>query len=268
MTSVFANTLWGYRIGIGLTALGLFAINLFIVYTFEAFGGMEAAEQFEQLIPESLKGLFKAQGGFAADANGFLAADYRHPIYLVAVAALVIALCSGAVAKEIERGTILVLLASPLARWRLLSAKTAVLVTGLLIVLAAAWLGTWAGSMTVGITDQVTMSIFLRVQLNMLALAVAIGGYALLLSAIGNDSGQVTAWTSGITLGMFFVDFLSTLWSPAGPLGPLTVFYYYDPLAIARDGGIPWLDIGVLTGVGAVGLAAALVMFQRRDIAR
>ena len=122
--------------------------------------------------------------------------------------------------------------------------------------------------MAVGITDQVSMSVFIRVQLNVLALAVALGGYALLISAMSNDGGQVTAWTAGITVGMFFVDFLATLWSPAEPLGPLTIFYYYDPLAIAKDGGIPWLDIGVLLAVGAVGFVAALVTFQRRDIAR
>ena len=268
MISLFANTLWSYRTGIALTALGLFAINLLIVYTFEAFGGIEAVDQFEQLIPESMKGLFKAQGGFATDANGFLALDYRHPIYLVAVSALVITLCSGAVAKEIERGTILVLLACPLARWRLLFAKAAVVVAGVLVLLVAAWLGTWVGSMAVGVTDQVTMTVFIRVQFNVLALTVALGGYALLISAMSNDGGQVTAWTAGITVGMFFVDFLATLWSPAEPLGPLTIFYYYDPLAIAKDGGIPWLDIGVLAVVGAVGFIAALVVFQRRDIAR
>ena len=268
MASIFARTLWGYRTGIGLTALGLFAINLFLVYTYQAFGGMEAAELFEEFIPESLKGLFKAEGGFAADANGYLAIEYRHPIYLVAVAALVIALCSGAVAKEIERGTILVLLASPMARWRLLSAKTAVLMAAVLIVLATAWLGTWAGSVMVGITDEVAMTVFLRVQLNMLALAMAIGGLTLLISAMANEGGMVTAWASGIALAMYFVDFLSTLWSPVEPLGLLTVFYYFDPLGIARDGGIPWLDIGVLLGIAAAGMAAALVTFQRRDIAR
>jgi ABC-2 type transport system permease protein len=265
--SVFTHTLWGYRVGIALTALGLFAINLLIVYTFEAFGGMEAAEQFEKLIPESLKGLFKAQGGFATNADGFLAADYRHPIYLVAVSALVIALSSGAVAKEIERGTILMLLGCPLSRRQLLTAKTGAIVAGLLAVLLAAWLGTWMGSIVVGITDQVNMTVFLRVQLNMLALAVAIAGYALLISALGSDGGQTTAWTAGTTVGMFFLDFLATLWSPAESLGPLSIFYYYDPLSIARDGGIPWLDISVLLGVGAVGFIAALVVFQRRDIA-
>lgn len=268
MRSVFAQTLWGYRTGIALTAVGLFAISLLIVYTFDAFGGVEAAQEFEEVIPDSIKALLKAQGGFASNANELLAADYRHPIYLVAIAAFVIAVASGAVAREVERGTILVLLSSPIARWQFLTAKAGALVAGLLVLLAAAWVGTWVGSLVTGVADEVTMTVFLRVLFNTLALALAIAGYTLLISSVNSDGSPTTAVAAGITVTMFFVDFLATLWSPAEPLGLLTVFHYYDPLAIAREGGIPWLDIGVLMGTGAMGFAAALVVFQRRDIAR
>jgi len=268
MLSVFFQTARGYRLGMGVTAAGLFAISLLVVYVFQAFGGLEVARQMEQFLPESIKALLKAQGGFATDANGFLAADYRHPIYLIALSAFVIASGTGAVAREVERGTVLVVLACPIARWRFLSARVGAMVAGLAVLLAGAWLGTWVGSVLTGLTAEVHMSVFLKVVFNAGALALAVGGYTLLISALSSDGAQATAQAAGITVAMFFLDFLATLWGPAEPLGPLSIFRYYDPLAIADNGGVPWRDVGVLLAVGAVGFAAALAVFQRRDIAR
>ena len=268
MLSVFRNTLWGYRMGLTLTTLGLFGISLLIVYTFEGFGGKEAAEQIEQLFPDSLKALFKAQGGFASDATGFLAVDYRHPFYFVVTLGFVIALSSGALAKEIERGTILVLLTSPLAKWKLLLAKFFVLVIGLIIILAGSWIGTWLGSVLVGISDEVNMMAFLRIQLNMLALGLAVGGYSIFISARSSDGGQVTAWATGITVVMYFLDYLAMLWGAISALGPFSIFYYFDPLQVAKSGAIPWVNVLILLGVGIFGLIAAVITFHRRDIAR
>lgn len=224
------------------------------------------AQELMAMMPDSLNALLKASGGFATDANGFLAIDHRHPIYLVIVSAFVIALASGTVAKEIEHGTILVLLACPIARWRLLSSKTGAIVVSLSTILIGALAGTWLGSIAANLSHEVSMPIFFRIQLNVLALGLAIGGYTVLISSASSDGGQATGWATGITVAMFFVDYLATLWSPAAPLGPLTVFHYFDPLAIARSQSVPWKDTLVLIGIGLVGFSSALVVFQRRDI--
>ena len=267
MPSVFWQALAGYRVALILVGLGLFGLSLLVVYTFRSLGGIEGMERLVELLPETVKALLKAQGGFATTANGYLAADYRHPVYIVTIAAFVIGAASGAISREVERGSIVLLLACPLARWRLLLAKSAALALGLLVLLVAAWMGTWVGSLVTGLSDQVDMMVFVRVQLNGLALALAIGGYALLISARSSDGGHTTALAAGIAVVMFFVDFLATLWSPAEFLGPLSLFHYYDPLAIAQEGGMAWRDVGVLLGAAAAGLGLALVSFQRRDIA-
>ena len=268
MTDIFLRTFQGYRMALLLVGLGLFALTLLIVYTFEAFGGLEAAERLEELIPESMRALLKAQGGFGTTATGYLAADYRHPLYIVIVSAFVISAAGGAVSREVERGTILLLLACPVPRWRFLTAKIGAMVGGLMVVLALALAGTWVGTLATGLTDQVDMSVILRVQLNGLALALAIGGYAVLISALSSDGSRATGLAAALTVAFFFLDFLAILWGPAGPAGPASIFHYYDPLAIAQEGGIPWRDIGVLLGVGAAGFALALAGFQRRDINR
>ena len=268
MVSVFRQTLRGYRMALFLVGLGLFALTLLVVYSFQAFGGIEGAERIEELLPESIKALLKAQGGFATTADGFLAVDYRHPIYLILLSAFVIGTASGAVSREVERGAILLLLACPIPRWRFLTGKASAMVVGLLVLVVVAWTGTWVGTLATGITDQVNMMVFVRVQLNVLALGLAIGGYSLLFSALGDDGGHTIGLAAGVTVVMFFVDFMAVLWSPMEPLGPLSPFHYYNPLAIAQNGGVPWRDVGVLLGVGVIGFILALVGFQRRDIVR
>ena len=70
MIEIFRRSLAGYRYGLASVALGLFLISVMIVYMFDAFGGLEAFEDLFDLLTEGLKALFRAQGGFAASAEG------------------------------------------------------------------------------------------------------------------------------------------------------------------------------------------------------
>ena len=62
------------------------------------------------------------------------------------------------------------------------------------------------------------------------------------------------------------MDFVAELWEPLEFLGPLTVFHYYNPIDIVQHGTVPWSHALVLIGVAATGYAAAIAVFQRRDI--
>ncbi len=141
------------------------------------------------------------------------------------------------------------------------------MVAGVAVLLVAVWLGTWVGTLITGMTGEVQMIVLSRTLVNLFALALAIGGIAVLLSSVGSDGGQVVSVAAGIAVGMFVADFIAAIWSPAEPVGVLSVFHYYDPLRVSREGTLPWRDLAVLFGVALAGFAAALVAFQRRDVA-
>ena len=267
MLELFRRTVVGQRIGLGAVALGLFSISLIIVHTFQALGGVEVIETFFELLPDGIKALLRAQGGVATDAEGYIAADYRHPLYLVAIGAFVVATSVGSIAREIERGTILMLLAAPIERWRFLAAKVAALIVGIVALAVAAWAGTWVGLIMTGI-EGVSMAVFLQIQLTTCALAFAMAGIGLLVSSATSDGGQAMGITTAVLVTMYFVDFLSVLWGPAEPLGPASLFHYYDPLAVSRNNALSLFDLVVLLGVGITGTGFAFVIFQRRDIMR
>jgi ABC-2 type transport system permease protein len=267
MIELFRRSMAGQRVGLASVALALFGLSLILAISFEAIGGGEAVETFFDLLPDALKALLGAQGGIPTSAEAFLAADYRHPLYLITLSAFVIASSVGAIAREIERGTVLILLAAPIARWRFLAAKVAALAVGILVLATAAWVGTWLG-VTITDTEDVSMTTFARVQVTTVLLGFAIGGIGLLVSSLNSDGSQAMGVTAGIIVVMYFVDFLSLLWGTAEPIGPLSIFHYYDPLAIVRAGVVPTADALVLAAVAVVTTAAAFVVFQRRDITR
>jgi ABC-type transport system involved in multi-copper enzyme maturation permease subunit len=267
MREMLRRTLIGQRVGIGAVSVGLFAISLIIVHTFRALGGAEVIEAFFEMLPDGIKALLRAQGGIATDAEGYLAADYRHPLYLVAIGAYVVGASVGAVAREIERGTVLMLLAAPIPRWRYLAAKVGALAVGVVVIALASWAGTWVGLLMTGL-EGVRAVVFLQVQVATIALAFAMAGIGLLVSASTSDGGQAMGITTAILVTMYFVDFLSLLWGAAEPFGPLSLFHYYDPLAVSRNDALSLFDVGVLLGVGVIGTASAFVVFQRRDIMR
>ena len=267
MLEMFRRTVTGQRIGLGAVSLGLFSISLIIVHTFKALGGVEVIDQFFKILPEGIKALLRAQGGLATDAEGYIAADYRHPLYLVAIGSFVVGSSVGAVAREIERGTVLMLLAAPIERWRFLAAKVSALGFGVVVIALASWAGTWVGLLMTGV-EGVSAIVFLQIQITTIALAFAMAGIALLVSSATSDGGQAMGITTAVLVTMYFVDFLSVLWSPAKPFGPLSLFHYYDPLAISANNALSAYDLSMLLGVGIIGTAAAFVIFQRRDIMR
>lgn len=268
MAAVLLNTLRGYRASVAFVSAGLLVFSLLITYVFDAFGGLESFQQMEAFLPESVRALIKAQGGLATTLMAFLAATYRHPFYLIAIAGFVIALSSGAVAREVERGGILMVLAAPIPRWRYLLGRIGAMAAGLLALLAAALAGTLMAAQLTGILPDVDLTVLVRIQANAFALGLALGGLAMLLSSVSSDGGRTTGIATAVAAVMFFADYLAVLWAPARPFGPFSFFHYFDPQAVAESGVTPWRDLGVLFGSAAVTFGAALVAFQRRDIAR
>ena len=263
MTSIALHTIKDQRIALLLISAGLFAIAILIAATFEAFGEVQG-ELFESL-PEGFKALLKAQGGLSSSATGYLATGYRHPVYLVALLAFTIAASAGAMAREIDRGTVFLLLARPMARHTLVIAKSGAMAAGLMGLIVISFLGSWSGVMIYGL-DEADLGGLALVQINAALLVLAVGGYSFLISALSSDGGRVVSVATGLTVAFFFFDYVAALWDPMSFVGPVSVFHYYDPVTVAVTGSLRVLDVAVLAAVAASGFGASAVVFDRRDI--
>jgi ABC-2 type transport system permease protein len=206
-----------------------------------------------------------------------LSISYVHPLTQIILCVWAIGRAAGAVAGEIDRGTMELLLAQPIARPRVLLAHFLVDVLTIPLLCLGIWSGTLLGTWWIGLWEPcnsdsiVNPLVFAPALMNVAVLLFAISGYTIWLSACGRFRGRVLGLAVLLTLVQFLVNVVGQLLDFFEPLRPFTVFYYYQPQQIILHSDWAgswhvWEQLGVLFLVGGVGYLGALWSFVRRDL--
>jgi ABC-2 type transport system permease protein len=235
-------------------------------------------------------------------AMDVLSIGYVHPLMQIIFCIWAIGRAAGAVAGEIDRGTMELLLAQPIPRWRVILAHLGVDAVALPLLCLSLWCGTLLGTRLVGPFEvsaadlepfkKLPFPIKLDPELlaidpwafgpalwNVGALLFAVSGMTMALSAAGRFRNRVIGVAVLLVLLQFLVNVVGQLWDAVTWLRPFTVFYYYqpqqvvlsgrwtvDPLALWNDGHSAVNVLAMLFAVGAVGYTLALWAFTRRDL--
>lgn len=207
-----------------------------------------------------------------------LSMAYVHPLTQTILCIWAIGRASGAIAGEIDRGTMELLLAQPLRRSQVIVAHLAIDVVAIPVLCLAMWAGTCVGASLVGFSATHTDP-NLRVELvrfgpalfNVALLVFAASGITMAISAAGRIRGKVMGSAVLLTLVMFLVNVIGQLWGPMEPLRPYTIFYWYEPQPLIlqsnwAEQGVVWARLGVLALTGSAGYALAFWVFCRRDL--
>jgi ABC-2 type transport system permease protein len=214
---------------------------------------------------------------------------YVHAVVLTILCLWAVGRAASAIAGEIDRGTMELLLAQPLARARVLLAHFGVDLVTIPLLCASMWAGNWIGIWAADVRQEpsnpesplVDAAMFGPALWNVGALIFAMSGYTMWLSARGRFRWRVLGLAVFITLLQYLVNVIGQLWNAVAPLRPFTVFYYYQPQQIILNnrwtvdlhsfqdsthvvGSVNALI--VLFAVGLVGYGLALWTFTRRDL--
>ncbi|HYV35489.1 MAG TPA: ABC transporter permease subunit [Gemmataceae bacterium] len=206
-----------------------------------------------------------------------LSVGYVHPLLITMLSVWAVGRAAGTIAGELDKGTMELLLAQPLARWRVIGSHFVIDCVTIPILCACLWAGTALGCLVFGLYEltirdmkQIDMGLFVPALVNIAAFLFAISGYTMTLSAAGRFRPRVLGIAVVLTLVQFFVNLLGQTWSAIESLRPWTVFYYYQPqgliLEIAGASDENWTNVLTLLAVGTIGYVAALVIFIRRDL--
>ena len=263
MKFVFLATLRGSKVSIPVLCFAALLFSFVFLATFDAFGDM-FFEMIETM-PQGFRALIKASGEYASEEMGYLAVGFREPIYLIIILSFVIASSSSAIAKEIERGTIFLLLSRPVSREEFFLAKLATTFIGTVLLLCFAILGTWLGSLVFGVNG-IDYDLVFKIQINVFFLSLAVAGIGYLISSILSEGGKTLALSSGVTVLMFFIEFLADSLPSIDWIGYVSVFHYYEPSILVNSESLSWVNLSILIIVGFIGLILATIMFKRRDI--
>ena len=247
-------------------ALGAAFFQALVAVGSPAIGGRGAAPPVVQASPPGLRSLLKLapnlQAGFGV--VDYLAFTWFHPVFLGLGAAFVVSRASDGLAGEIERGGVYLTLSRPVPRGAFVAGKALEMFAGAGVFVLAGWLGMVAGVAMAGL-GPLPLGGYLLAALVAWPLFGALGAGALVISAAmsrgGAAGGLGTAWT----LIAFVLDVIPAIATSA--VAWLNPWHHYFPQEIVATGQAPWPGLLVLVAWCALGVAAAVVLFNRRDLA-
>ncbi len=250
--------------GLTVWLLSLVFYCALIVIFYPSIRDSEAYEAALDDYPEALKEFFGGEAGFQLTTGpGFINAQLYS--FMVPLLLSIVAIGAGAAIGSDQRNGLLdLILANPVPRWRVV-VERALAMAVIVLVLAAAVMATVAvvGSFVdlgIGVNElaAATASSFLIVMLHgLIALAVA--------AATGQRSLAVGVATVVFVAG-YVLQSLAGIVEVLEPYRAVSPYYHTVGMTPLFDGWA-WPNFGLVAGLCAAVLAAAVVLFQRRDLA-
>jgi len=257
----------------------LFGFHLIQVYVTSFFTTSKFHFLLKHVMPKELKDLFPVPPEVAATPLGRLAIGYEDPVVVVLLSSWAIARGSDAVAGELGRGTMEMLLAQPVRRTTVLGIQAAFTLFGLAVLATCGWLGTLTGTSIFELEMPVDATILLGPALNLFSLGVFLAGLTTLISSAGRYRGR----TIGLVVGIYFIQTIFKILSKTVPdleswrrLSILTLFepqvmaYRLWPDVLEEASRESWeilcFNNGILILSGLLCYVLAAIVFSRRDL--
>jgi beta-exotoxin I transport system permease protein len=215
--------------------------------------------------PRAMQALFGGSVDFL-HAGGWVVTALAHPITLALFTAAALTV-PGAIATEVERGTIDFVLSRPIRRS---SYVLAVTTASLVVVTAAhlfALLATLLARQTISGVDDLSVSGLLRVFFGSWTIFAAVSLVAVLISANSSLRSRAVGLSVGFVVLSFLINVAALMLDQLYPLRRLSLFHYFQAAKVLdTSSGLGDLIVPGVIGVAA--LLAAVLSFSRRDIVR
>ena len=199
------------------------------------------------------------EGVLASSMVGFL------PIFLGIYAIIT---STETLAGEEDSGTLELIVAMPLPRWRIVTAKAvAISVAALLILASAGAVHALAlNAIEASVEIDVTSGQLFMAALSAWPLTLVILMLGLFLGAFLPNRRAAALVTTVLFIASYLGETLTGLVQSLEVFRPLSLFYYFDSSTELFTNGVQARDLAVLFGLAALFFVLALLSFQRRDI--
>lgn len=252
------------RRSLAVWAVGLTAYAAFIVSFFPSIRDSPSFATALEDYPDALKELFGGEAGFDLTSGpGFVGAE----LYYLALPLLLTIVAIGygaALGAEQESGLTDLILCNPLTRRRVIVERALTIVVAVTLLAGLVTVAVAVGDAIVDL--EIGLSPLLAAATGNVVLAVLHGLVALVAAAVtGKRSLAVGTATAAFALGYLlhvaagFIDWLES----ARVLSP----YYHATGSSPLATGWPVDNLAILLAVSAVALAAAVMAFDRKDLA-
>lgn len=250
-----------------LCALGVLTAEALFAIVFPTFP-MDLLQQFLQNVffERLFRSLLGTDFGGHFGPEVLMSMAWVHPVMLAILWAAAITHFSRMPAMEIERGTIDLMLAMPVSRWRVFASEGFIGLTGGAMLVIAALVGCVLGSLSVKPDDRPPIGRVAIIICNLYCVYVAVGGMTGLVSALCSHRGRAIAIAFAVVITSFLIISLEQVWAPIEHFTFMSILNYYRPAAVFRDGAWPITHMAALIGFGGGCWLIGAVAFNRRSV--
>lgn len=265
LRTVLGKTIREQRRALMWWGIGLFASGATYAPFYPSIkDNAEVLEKYMDSMPDFLREAFMGASGDFTSPAGYLNTELFNLFAPLLLLLFAIGAGARAIAGEEERQTLDILLSTPIARRRVVVDKfVAMLLAGALLSVLL-----WLSIPILGPPFDLNPSLVDLAAASFMCylLAMAFGSIALAIGCATGRRALAVGVTAGIAAGSWLLDLLVPAIDAIAWLQQLSPFHYYlqpEPMM----NGIGWGGSAVLAGIAAVAFGAALVLFERRDLA-
>ena len=258
----------------------MFAVHWLRVWI-ASFFSVRSLEGIFSFMPSVVESMLPVTYAQMATTAGRIAIAYDDPVVLLLVTVWAISRGSDAVAGELNRGTMEMVLAQPVTRLGVLGTQAAVTLTGAALLAATALLGTAVGLATITLDQPAALKSFLPAALNLFAITAFLAGLSTMVSSGSNYRARVIGMVGGFYAVSMVVKIVGRMAPGYGWLTYCSFFTPFEPQLLVADSGRAWslwnraagaIEMGglgydsILIGLGLAFYLVAAVIFYRRDL--
>lgn len=264
-TDVFVQSLQQVRRSLIVIGVGVALFFYLILLSSSSFATDSDVQGFLREPPRAVQALLGGSVDFLRP-SGWVAAGMSHLLTLSLFTASALMIASGAVATEIERGTIDLVLTRPVRRTSFLAGKAAAALVAVTFAEAMGFSSALVARLTIDKVDEVAVAELARAFFGSWLLFTGVAMVALLISAHSSLRGRAVGFGVGVVVLSFFVNFAALLIDELYGLRFLSPFHYFRAGEVMA--GEALVDLWALGGLTVAALVTALVTFANRDIRR
>jgi ABC-2 type transport system permease protein len=259
---LFGKTLRDQRWALLGWACGLAFISFFLLYFYPYISRASQMLKVLDNLPPVIKNLI-GKNNFMATPEGFL--NLQPFSILAPLLFIVFAISKGgdATAGEEERGTLDLLLAHPLPRWRLVMEKFLAQAAALLFLALIFWCSMAAGTRLFG--EAVSWLRLAQVIFSLFLLGLAFLSMALAIGCLTGKKKISLGVSGAFAISTYLINAYAPMVEGLRPYRVVSPFYFYNGQAVLINGLVS-SHVLVLAGLTVIFFAAALFFFSRRNL--
>jgi ABC-2 type transport system permease protein len=260
--NLFFKTLWDYRYAILGWSIGLIGLSFYLMYFYPYIRKSTAIFEALEHMPPIIKNLIGENIKLGTPAGFFSIQPFSMMAPLLFI---IFGITKGGdtIAGEMEKGTLDLLLANPLPRWRLVVDKFAATGVSLLVLAIIFWIGMVSGSLIFNIKisalrlAEAIISCFM-LGMVFLSLTLALGCFSL-------RKKMSYGLVSGFAVIAYLINAYAPMVSKLKPYRIFSPFYYYNG-ASPLINGLDIVHLLVLVGLCLLFFLLSLYIFDRKNI--